>query len=230
MSSSRDIRAMIASLEKSMQQIRSCRGPEVDVERRRKARSDLEEDVIDATGVLRMAKRSGVDSSRLAEKVEAARKLMEKEDSAAGTAAAGNDSVAPNTPVSREPRHPASPTQTTFVKQTAQSRRDDDAGSIRSSVAARNADELRRREEEIRRRDEDVKLRQRMDAIDLESKQRREAFELESKQRREALELESARKREAIELEALKVKHQREEDDAEEEDERRSLFIYMLFL
>merc|ERR1712015_428074 len=42
-------------------------------------------------------------------------------------------------------------------------------------------------------------------------------------QRRVAFELESTKEKEAIELEALKLRHQREEDDAEEEDERHSV-------
>ena len=135
---------------------------------------------------------------------------MEKEDGAAGAAAAGNDSVALNPPSVRVPRHPASlasqPQQTLF-KETLQSRRDDDDVSVRSSVRARNAEELRRREEAIRRRDEDVELKRKMDAIDAEAL---------------ALTLEMTRKKEAAELEALRIRHQREDVDAEEEDERRS--------
>ena len=79
MSSARDIRAMVASLEKNMHVVRSTRGANRDVEAQKKARDDLEEDVTDATAVLRMARRSGVDPSRLVGKVEAAQKLLGKD-------------------------------------------------------------------------------------------------------------------------------------------------------
>ena len=98
MSSSRDVRAMVASIEKSMQQLRSLRGSDVDVERRRKALSDLEEDVTDATALLRVTLRSGVDSSRLSGKLDAAKKLSERESQSFKDGATGNDSVPPNPP------------------------------------------------------------------------------------------------------------------------------------
>ena len=70
------------------------------------------------------------------------------------------------------------------------SRNNNDACSLRSLVAVRNAEEIRCREEEIHRREEDVTLRREM---------------------------------EALELKILKVCHQREEDDAEEDERRSSL-------
>ena len=70
MSSARDIRAMISSLEKTMHVVRSDRGADVDVETRKKSREALVEDIDDATALLRTAKRSGVDASRLIGKVE----------------------------------------------------------------------------------------------------------------------------------------------------------------
>ena len=78
MSSARDVRAMVASIEKTMQCARSVRGPDVEVERREKARADLEDDVADASALLRIAARTGVDSSRLSGKLEAAKKLLAK--------------------------------------------------------------------------------------------------------------------------------------------------------
>ena len=79
MTSARDIRAMVASLDKNMQQVRSARGADRDVEARKKMRADLEEDIADAAaGVLRMSKRSGVDSTRLSEKMIAAKAPLKK--------------------------------------------------------------------------------------------------------------------------------------------------------
>ena len=78
MSSARDIRAMVASIEKTMQQLRSARGADRDVDARKKAYADLEEDLADAAGALRMSKRSGVDSTRLSEKIIAAKALLTK--------------------------------------------------------------------------------------------------------------------------------------------------------
>ena len=65
MKSARDIRAMISSLEKSMHRVRSSRGADVDVETRKKSWEALDEDIDHATDLLRMAKRLGLDSSRL---------------------------------------------------------------------------------------------------------------------------------------------------------------------
>ena len=69
---------MISSLDKTMHVVRSARGADRNDEAREKARADLDEDVTDATAVLRMAKRSGVDSSRLVGKVEAAQSCSVK--------------------------------------------------------------------------------------------------------------------------------------------------------
>ena len=144
MSSARDIRAMISSLDKSMHQVRSARGADGNVEAREKARAALDEDIADATALLRTARRSGVDASRLIGKIEAAEKLLKKEHHSIEDASSGNDSVynRPNIP---EPRHPNSPPRHSRVGQVKPSRSGDDARSVRSSVAARNAEELRRR-------------------------------------------------------------------------------------
>ena len=192
---------MVSSLDKVMHQVRSARGADCDVEARKKARAALDEDIADATALLRVAKRTGVDSTRLSEKLEAARKLMGKDGLQIEAVSTGNGSVTSNLPGTQEPRLPENPPQHTHIKQAVQNRRDDDAVSLRSSVAARNADEILRREKEIRRRDEDSELKRRMEAVQREAR----------------------RQVEAVELEMLKVKHHREEADAEEEDERRSV-------
>ena len=62
-----------------MHAVRSARGADHNVEARKKARADLDEDIDDATALLRTAKRSGVDASRLVGKVEAAQKLLGKD-------------------------------------------------------------------------------------------------------------------------------------------------------
>ena len=185
---------MVASLEKTMQQLRSCRGADVSAESRVKTRRDLEEDVADAAALLRVATRSGVDSSRLSGKLEAARKLLGKESQLAVDNAPGNGSVTLNLPVAQTPPRPEPPAQSHL------SQRGSVTGSIRSSVAARNADERRRRQESIRRQDEDAELQRELKAVELDAR----------------------KKREAIESRIMEVRHGREENDAEEEDERRS--------
>ena len=188
MPSARDIRAMVSSLEKTMHQVRSSRGANSDVEAREKAHAALEEDVADAAALLRVAERMGVDSSRLSGKVEAAKKLLGKH-LLIEVATSGNGSVTSHHPNTPESHYPESPPQHTRVNQMESSRKDDDACSLRSSVAARNAEEIRCREKELRRREEDIILTREMDAL---------------------------------ELKIMKVRHQRDEDDAEEEDERRN--------
>ena len=207
MTSARDIRAMVSSIDRCMQVLRGARGADVDVEARKKSRDALVEDIDDATALLRTAKRSGVDASRLVGKIETAQKLLGKDGLVVADSLSndGSDhSQHPNTP---EPRHPGSPppppTPIPQMERLDLDRRSDDNVSLRSSVAARNAVVIRRREEEIRRRDEDVDLKRRLDAI-------------------AAVELESTREREAMEFEILRIRHQREEIDAEEEDQRRN--------
>ena len=65
MTTARDIRAMSASVEKSMQRVRSSRGAEIDADDRKKVREDLVEDVTDANALIRVAKRTKVDHTRL---------------------------------------------------------------------------------------------------------------------------------------------------------------------
>jgi len=48
MTSTQDLRAKIASLEKMVHQLRNTRGADRDVKTRRKVRTDLKEDVADA--------------------------------------------------------------------------------------------------------------------------------------------------------------------------------------
>ena len=198
MTSARDIRAMVSSIDRNMHQVRSNRGADVNVDAQKKSLESLVEDIADAAAMLRMAKRSGVDATRLIEKIEVAKKLLNKESSQSG-----NDRVAPNLPEARVPHvlesPPPPPSSLTGVKQMDSGRKDDDNVSLRSSVVAKNAEELRRREAEIRRRDErreeDAALKRKMEAAE--------------------------KAMEAVDLEMLRVRHQRLEDDAEEEDQRR---------
>ena len=99
---------MISSLEKTMHQVRSSRGADVDVETRKESREALDEDIDDATALLRTAKRSGVDASRLIGKVEAAQKLLGKDSLVVVDSLSNNGSVVNHRPNSPEPRHPAS--------------------------------------------------------------------------------------------------------------------------
>ena len=55
---------------------RSGFNSDIGVEVRKNVRAELEEDVADAKALLRMAKRSGMESSRLSEKIDAARLLL----------------------------------------------------------------------------------------------------------------------------------------------------------
>ena len=80
----------MASLEKSMHQVRSARGADRNVDARKKARAALDEDVADATAVVRMARRTGDDSSRLIGKVDAAKKLLGKEENLVEDDISGN--------------------------------------------------------------------------------------------------------------------------------------------
>merc|ERR1712015_328773 len=160
---------MVSSIDRCMQVLRGARGADVDVETRGKARDALVEDVDDASAMLRTAKRSGVDASRLVGKIEAAQKLLGKDSLVVVDSLSDNGSGLNQHPNTPEPRHPASPPQSTRTKQAVSGRVDDDAASVRSSVAARNADEIRRREKEIRRRDEDVEMTQRREAFELKS-------------------------------------------------------------
>ena len=109
MSSARDVRAMISSLEKTMHRLRSSRGADIDVETRKKSREDLYEDIADATALLRTAKRTGIDATRLIGKVDAAQKLLGKEDLVVVDTLSDDGSVDNQRPNSPEPRHPASP-------------------------------------------------------------------------------------------------------------------------
>ena len=84
---------MISSLDKSMHQVRSARGADGNVEAREKARAALDEDIADATALLRTARRSGVNASRLIGKIEATEKLLKKEHHSIEDASSGNDSV-----------------------------------------------------------------------------------------------------------------------------------------
>jgi len=188
-----------------MHVLRSARGADVDVETREKSRAALAEDIDDATALLRTARRSGVDASRLVGKIDAAQKLLGKDTLVVVDSLSDDGSHLSRRPTTPEPRCPESPppppppASLSQMERVDRDRRDDDDNvSLRSSVAARNAGELKRREEEIRRRNEDVELRRRKEDIE--------------------------RSMDAIDLEILRVRHNREETDAEEEDERRSLF------
>ena len=178
MTSARDLRAMVASLERCMHRVRSARGAGCDAESRSKARSSLEEDVADASGLLRVAKRTGLDTSRLTDKLDAAQKLLGQANLVVVDTLSDDGSRVDNRPNSPEPRHPASPTQSTRAKQAISGQSNDDAASVRSSVAARNAGEVKRREEEIRRREEDFKLKQEREAIEQEAKRRLDIIDL----------------------------------------------------
>ena len=100
---------MISSLEKTMHRLRSSRGADIDVETRKKSREDLYEDIADATALLRTAKRTGIDATRLIGKVDAAQKLLGKEDLVVVDTLSDNGSVVDHRPDAPEPRHPASP-------------------------------------------------------------------------------------------------------------------------
>ena len=161
MTSSRDLRAMVAGLERAMQCLRSANGSKV-VEEIKKARAALENEVADAEAAQRLATRAGVDASRLSEKIIAARTLLKKSGSISGDVvvdmenslvggfsalatrsdAFGSTASRPENSNSHHPRAP----------------QDEDAKSVRSSVATRNEDELRFRLEEIslRRKMEDI--------------------------------------------------------------------------
>lgn len=219
MTSARDVRAMVSSIDRCMHVVRSARGADVDVETRKKSREDLEEDIADATAVLRMARRSGVDVSRLVGKVDAAQKLLGKDDLIVVDSLSNNGSVVNHRPNSLEPRHPASPPQSTRIGQMDLDRRDDDNVSLRSSVAERNAAEIQRREEEVRRQNEEVELNQYDDAGSVHSSvAARNAEELqrldEGIRRRDERRKEDAalrKKKEAARKDAEKVREATEE-------------------
>ena len=83
MTSSRDLRAMVAGLERAMQCLRSAKGSKI-VEEIKKARAALENEVADAKAMQRLATRSGTDNSRLSEKIIAAGTLLKKCESSSG--------------------------------------------------------------------------------------------------------------------------------------------------
>ena len=109
MTSARDVRAMVSSIDRCMHVVRSARGADVDVEARKKSREALEEDIADATALLRTARRTGIDATRLIGKIDAAQKLLGKEGLVVVDTLSDNGSVVDHRPDAPEPRHPASP-------------------------------------------------------------------------------------------------------------------------
>ena len=74
MSSAREVRAMVASMERAMQQLRSLENEG----ERKKSRTNLEEDVTDARAMVKVAKHLGVDVARLGKKIAAAKGFLKK--------------------------------------------------------------------------------------------------------------------------------------------------------
>ena len=160
MSSARDIRAMVASIEKTMQQLRSTRGAGRDVEARKKAYTDLEEDLADAAGALRMSKRSGVDSTRLSEKIIAAKALLTKFNPLSGSTVVdieGSDLGDGSSVVTRSDAVGSAAARPEH-SQISHVQRDIDEESVRSSVVARHDEQRRLHIQEIslRRKMEDL--------------------------------------------------------------------------
>ena len=203
MSSARDIRAMVASIEKTMQQLRSARGADRDVDARKKAYADLEEDLADAAGALRMSKRSGVDSTRLSEKIIAAKALLTKFNPLSGSTVVDiegsvvggmSDLATRSDAAGSAVSHPEN-NQSQYLRAP----RDDDELSVRSSIASRNEEErtFRSKEISLRRKVEDLeRARQNLE---------RERQDLE-------------REKEDAEMELMSVRHKRTEAEAEARD------------
>merc|ERR1712015_199340 len=95
---------MVSSIDRCMHVMRSARG--ADVEARKKSREALEEDIADATALLRTARRTGIDATRLIGKVDAAQKLLGKEGLIVVDTLSDNGSVVNHRPDAPEPRHP----------------------------------------------------------------------------------------------------------------------------
>ena len=198
MTTARDLRAMVAGIERAMQSFRSARGAGSSVELA-KACAGLEKEVIDAKAMTILAKRSGVDAIRLEGKIIAAKKLLD------GTASAtGNDDVGDRNSVRESERSfvtrsdafdsPASRPEPPRPQISHEQRDDSDAASLRSSVAARHEDQLRLRMEEIA-------LRRKMKDVN-------EKAEQEAEKARRVVE--------DLEVRMLAIRHRRVESEVEE--------------
>ena len=92
MTTARDIRAMVTSLEKAMQTSRSAKGAGNAVDFQASL-SKLEKEVGDARAMTTLARRTGVDAVRLESKIVAAKSLSDKLKSGSCNSAADSSLI-----------------------------------------------------------------------------------------------------------------------------------------